>query len=170
MPSRALRQAVAGFRAAGNHLVYPVGTLLMGQHLNDEGGVLETTIKKRRADGFWDFAVYDAEGRLVGSTMTEPRPLRAPVQCTGCHLGRRLFQPEQSFPAHASDGPFGPRDYLVPEGWRSAEATALFDEHARRDDSVLGLYGTLYTARLLAERQSGQIAPEDAALLDGLGL
>ena len=93
-----------------------------------------------------------------------------PTQCAGCHFGSKLFEPEKSDPAAASDGPFGPRAVHVPEPWRSADATALFQEHARRDDGTLGLYGTLYASRLLAERDAGTINEEDAALLDRLGL
>ena len=169
VPSAALRSAVTAF-ADGGELVYPAGTPIVGAHLADDGATAETTVKRRRADGFWDFAVYDAEGRLARSTSTPPLPLKAPTQCTGCHLGQKLYEPEKSFPAPAADGPNGPRAYYVPDAWRSAEATALFQEHARRDDGVLGLYATLYTGRLLAARADGTLAPDDAALLDRLGL
>lgn len=168
VPTSALRAAMEAFPSAGE-LVYPAGTWIIGEHL-DGDRVLETTAKRRRADGYWDFAVYGPDGALAPATQTEPRALRVPTQCTGCHLGQRLFDPEKSFPAKASDGPFGPRAIHVPVAWRSAEATSLFDEHARRDDGVLGLYATLYAGRLLAARQSGTLAPEDAALLDALGL
>ncbi len=169
VPVAALRAALDGYRAAGDELHYPEGTVFIGEHLvADE--VAETTVKRRRADGFWDFAVYDAEGRLAGATATEPRPLRAPEQCVGCHLGRRLFDPEKSFPAPAPDGPYGPRAVHAPSPLRNAEAAAFFDEHAKRSDGVLGLYATLYVSRLIADRDEGVLAPEDAALLDALGL
>ncbi len=164
----ALRDAMAAF-AAGGTLEYPAGTWIVGQHVVDDV-VVETTAKRRRADGFWDFAVYGPDGALVPATQTEPRSLRVPTQCTGCHLGQRRFEPEKSFPGPASDGPFGPRAVHVPDGWRSAQATALFDEHARRDDGVLGLYATLYAGRLLDQRRQGTLAPQDAALLESLGL
>lgn len=168
VPTAALRQAMAGF-GAGGELRYPPGTVIVGEHLLD-GAVAETTVKLRRPDGHWDFAVYGPDGRLAPATATEPRPLRVPTQCTGCHLGERLFEPEKSFPAAASDGPFGPRAVHVPDDWRSARATAHFAEHARRDDGVLGLYATLYAGRLLAARERGTLGPEDAALLESAGL
>lgn len=164
-----LRAAVEAF-ASGGRMAYPAGTWIVGEHLGDDGAVLETTVKRRRADGYWDFAVYGGDGRLAPATATEPRPLRAPAQCTGCHLGQKRYEPEQSFPRVAPDGPFGPRAYHVPDAWRSAEATALFDEHARRDDGVLGLYATLWTGRMLAARSAGSASPEDLALLERLGL
>jgi len=173
VPVAALREGLAGYRAAGDRLLYPEGTVIVGEHREGER-VLETTVKRRRADGFWDFAVYGADGRLAGATATPPRPLRTPIQCTGCHLGRRLFDPEKTFPAPAPDGPHGPRAVVVDGAVRAAvEAHDLamrFDEHAKRSDGVLGLYGTLYVARLLADREAGRLAPEDAALLEALGL
>ncbi|MEO0559546.1 MAG: hypothetical protein AAF170_15325 [Bacteroidota bacterium] len=169
VPMEALRSAMNAF-VEGGELVYPTGTPLIGVHLGEEGETLETTVKRRRADGFWDFAVYGADGQIAEATSTPPLPLKAPTQCTGCHLGQKLYEPEKSFPAEAADGPNGPRAYYVPDSWRSPEATALFQEHARRDDGVLGLYATLYAGRLMTERVGGTIAPEDAALLDRLGL
>jgi hypothetical protein len=155
--------------ASSGSLDYPAGTWVVGEHAID-GDVVETTVKHRRSDGYWDFAVYGPDGALAPATQTEPRSLRVPTQCTGCHLGQRLFEPEKSFPAEASDGPFGPRAIYVPDPWRSAEATALFDEHRRRDDGVLGLYATLYAGRLLAAREAGTLDDDGRRLLDALGL
>lgn len=168
VPENALRRAMEAFAEDGT-MAYPAGTWIIGEHLL-EGEIVETTVKRRRADGFWDFAVYDASGALAPATQTEPRALRAPTQCTGCHLGEKLYEPEKSWPAEAEDGPFGPRTYHVPDAWRNAEATALFQEHARRQDGALGLYGTLYASRLIADRDAGTISAEDAALLERLGL
>ena len=168
VPLSALRSAMRSFAETGQ-MEYPAGTWIVGEHVVD-GETVETTAKRRRADGFWDFAVYDAEGRLAPATQTEPRALRVPTQCTGCHLGRKLYEPEKSYPASAPDGPFGPREVHVPEAVRSPEATALFQEHARRADGVLGIYATVHAGRLMAARDAGTISPEDAALLDALGL
>ncbi len=165
----ALRAALEGFNEAGDRILYEPGTLIVGEHL-DGDRVLETTLKRRRHDGFWDFAVYDLNGDLTSHTATGPRPLRAPVQCVGCHLGRRTFDPEKSFPAEASDGPFGPRALYVSDNLRNAEITAHFNEHAKRSDGVLGLYATLYTAQLVADRDAGILSEEDRTLLEGLGL
>lgn len=169
VPETALEAAMDAF-AAGGALAYPAGAWIVGEHLGPDGEVVETTAKRRRADGFWDFAVYDAAGALAPATSTAPRALRAPLQCTGCHLGQKLYEPEQSYPAPAADGPFGPRAYHVEDAARSADATARFQEHARRDDGVLGLYATVYAGRLMAAREAGEASPEELALLERVGL
>ncbi len=169
VPLEAIRTALAGYSDAGERIVYAPGTVIVAEHLDDER-VLETTVKRRRSDGFWDFAIYDASGRRALRTSTGPRELRAPVQCVGCHLGRRAFDPEKSFPAEAPDGPYGPRALYVSDDLRNAEVTAYFDEHAKRSDGLLGLYATLYTARLVADREEGILSEENRTLLESFGL
>ncbi len=169
VPEGALRDALLGYREHDNQIIYDPGTLIIGEHL-DGNRVLETTVKRRRPDGFWDFAVYDVAGRLTTHTSTGPRELRAPIQCTGCHLGQRTFDPEKSFPAEAPDGPDGRRALYVNENLRNAELVSLLNEHAKRSDGVLGLYATLFTANLIADREAGAISEENLALLESLGL
>ena len=78
VPTAALRSAMDTFMDGGE-LVYPTGTPLIGVHLGEEGETLETTVKRRRADGFWDFAVYGADGQIAEATSTPPLPLKAPI-------------------------------------------------------------------------------------------
>jgi hypothetical protein len=169
VPTAALRAALRDFRANDGRLLYPAGTTIVGEH-RVGGALAETTAMRKRPDGFWDFFVYGADGALAGATDTPPRSLRSPTQCVGCHVGRKLFEPEESFPREAPPGPFGPRGVHVGAELRNAEVVAFFDEHARRSDTVLGVYNTLFVSGLLADRRAGRLAPEDAALLDGLGL
>ncbi|MEM8557615.1 MAG: hypothetical protein AAGG50_07315 [Bacteroidota bacterium] len=173
VPKAALREALLAYDANGEQVIYPVGTALVGEHWLD-GARAEVTVKQKRADGFWDFGVYDAGGALTDGTTTPPRDLAAPTQCVGCHLGTKLHEPERSFPARAPDGPHGPRAIYVRDAVRNAEATRAvterFAEHRERPDSVLGIYATLYVADLLADRRAGlPIAPEDEAVLTALG-
>ena len=167
VPTDALREAMVGLRRNGG-LEYPPGTVIVGEHVAG-GETAETTVQTRRSDGFWDYAVYDADGRLAPATTTEPRPLRAPTACVGCHLGDDLFEPERSWPDAPPDSARG-RAVHVPDAWRSRPATVLLDEHAARDGGVLGLWATLYAGRLLAAREAGALGPADQALLDALGL
>lgn len=142
VPREALRSAIAGYRAAGERIIYPAGTVVWGGHGGADG---ETTLMRKRPDGVWDFAVYDRAGRLAPATSGAPRPLKSPTQCIGCHAGSRLFEPEKSFPAEAPAGPDGPR--AIHTTYRSAAATAFFDEHRKRSDGLLGLYATVYAAQ-----------------------
>lgn len=175
VPVSAIRAALTDYRANDDRLIYPVGTALIGEH-RVEGDLAETTVMQKRPDGFWDFFVYGPRGALAAATDTPPRSLRSPVQCVGCHVGRKLFEPEKSFPAEAPPGPFGPRGIHAVEGepltdaLRNADVVAFFDEHAERSDTALGVYNTLFVSGLLTDRRAGRLAPEEAALLDGLGL
>lgn len=149
----ALRAALSGYDANGKMLLYPVGTAIVGEHVDEQGAVLETTVMQKRGDGMWDYFVYGGDGQPAPATTTEPRALRVPTQCVGCHVGNRAFEPEASFPDAAPDGQHGPRALYVPGAWRDADLVAFFDEHRKRSDHVLGLYNTLFAAKLRAEGQ-----------------
>ena len=168
-PRAAIRQALADYTAQGGRLIYPVGTMFVGEHVAG-GRFVEATVMQKRPDGFWDFFTYGPDGRLAAATQPLPQALETPVQCFGCHYGSRLYEPEKSFPSAAPDGPHGPRAVHVGDALRDADLVRHFDEHRRRSDGVLGLYGTLFVADLRAARAAGRLAPADAALLDHLGL
>lgn len=165
----ALRYALRHYHEHGERLLYPAGTVFIGEHVED-GDRLETTIMLKRADGFWDYVTYSPDGTLAPATQPRPRPLKTPTQCVGCHFGSKLFEPERSFPAEAPPGPHGPRALYVDDALRDAEVVRFFDEHRKRSDHVLGLYNTLFVAQLRAQQQAGTLPPEDAALLEALGL
>ncbi|MEM6782328.1 MAG: hypothetical protein AAF624_01150 [Bacteroidota bacterium] len=172
VPKAALRQALRTY-ANGEQVIYPVGTALIGEHWLDSARA-EVTVKQKRADGFWDFLVYDAAGALATGTATPPRALAAPTQCVGCHLGTKLYEPEKSFPARAPDGPHGPRGIYLDDAVRdhpeTRAVTERLAEHRTRSDSVLGLYATLFVADLLADRRAGRaLDAEDEAVLAALG-
>ena len=169
VPVEALREALRSYHVNEETLRYAAGTVIVGEHYVEDERV-ETTVMRRRDDGFWDFFVYDAADSLADSTATPPRSLRAPVQCVGCHFGDRLFEPEKSFPARAQPGPHGPRQLYVSDALRNGDVTARFDEHRKRSDGVLGIYNTLFVARLLADRRDGRLPATDAALLEELGM
>lgn len=169
VPVDALRHAISNYRQNQDRLLYPVGTAIVGEHYLD-GTLEETTAMIKRGDGFWDFVTYGGSGSLAASTATPPRPLKSPTQCVGCHFGSKRFEPEASYPAEARPGPHGPRVLHVGDELRNSDVTALFQEHDRRSDTILGLYATLFVARLEAQRRAGAIAPEDEALLASVGL
>ena len=165
----ALRYALRHYRQNDDRLLYPEGTTIVGEHRLD-GERIETTILLKRGDGFWDFVTYGPDGSLALETQALPQALKTPTQCVGCHFGKKLFEPERSFPALASPGPHGPRAFYVDDALRDGEVAAFFNEHRKRSDTILGIYNTLFVARLRADRRAGRLAPADAALLADLGL
>ena len=165
----ALRSALRGYHRRDEQLIYPVGTTIIGDHYRS-GERVETTAMQKRPDGYWDFFTYNEAGQLARRTQTPPRALKTPTQCAGCHFGTKLFDPEKSFPAPARPGPRGPRTLHVGDSMRDAEVTQFFKEHSKRSDMVLGLYNTLFVSWLRTQRQAGELAAQDRALLDTLGL
>ncbi len=163
----ALRAALRTYQDNGEQLLYPSGTVIVGEHYV-EGTHVETTAMLKRGDGFWDFATYGPDGALAFTTHTGPRDLKTPTQCVGCHFGKKQFDPEKSFPGEARPGPHGPRALHVTPQARDAGLVRFFDEHRKRSDTVLGLYGTLFIAHLQAQQRAGELSEEDARLLEGL--
>jgi len=153
-----IESALDRMEALDDPVIYDQATLFVGEHL-DGDRVVETTLMLKRADGFWDYWAYDQEGRLTDIIRKEPRDMLVPTRCTGCHYGDRLFEPERSFPGMARPGPSGERMLFIPESWRDGDLTASIQEHARRSDTVLGLYATLYLAEAAAMARSTDSKP-----------
>lgn len=161
VPLAALHRGLLDYFAAGERLRYPPGTVITGYHLSEAGQVLEYTVKRRRADGYWDFAVYDRDGKLSDRMLTSDEPVQAPFQCVGCHISDRQFEPEKSFPGKASR--FADEEILLPPALADSAIARYLDEHRKRADNVLGLYGTIYLAHL-RQLAAGERSPEQAAI------
>jgi hypothetical protein len=148
VPKQALEDGLLKYWDRGGMLQYPAGTVIAAYHKNSSGATLELTVKKRRSDGFWDFGVYDSSGRNVRHSSSPPTSYSAPVQCVGCHLGTMLYEPEESFIIGREGKTEG--EYLVLEDrLRNPKLVELLDEHTRRSDHVLGVYGTVYLTEIL---------------------
>lgn len=158
--------ALAQYEEQGRQIIYPAGTVIIGDHVVDER-VVETTVMKKRADGMWDYFVYDEQGALATTTTTPPRPLAVPTRCVGCHFGDKKFEPERSYPAPASPGPHGPRGIYLPANPYDEVLVQTLDEHAKRSDTVLGLYATRYLGELLVKGEAR--TPAEQVLLDAIG-
>ena len=162
-----IEAALDSIQALSDPILYPVGTVFVGEHVQGKD-VVETTMMRKRGDGLWDYLAYDEAGNLTDIVRKEPRDMLIPTRCTGCHYGNRLFEPERSFPAAAKPGPLGERAVFVPDSWRRSDIVTSIQEHARRSDTVLGLYATLY----VAEAATGQ-SPDprtSQALLSKFGI
>lgn len=151
-----IESALDRMDSLSDEVIYDTGTLFVGEHENGDS-IVETTFMRKRADGFWDFWAYGASGELVDRVRKEPRDMLIPTRCTGCHYGDRQFEPERSYPGEARPGPRGARAFYIPSTWRSAELASALQEHARRSDTILGLYATLYLAEA-ASSDSGASA------------
>ena len=164
-----LRAAILGYQEAQASIIYPVGTVFIADHQTGDQ-LFETTTMAKRVDGGWDFAVYDATGSRIDATITEPKSLAVPTQCIGCHLGKRLYEPEKSFPAKARPGPSGLRRVHWEKQMPDADLVRYFDEHRKRSDGILGPYATLYTSLILERRAQGGLTQKDRDVLKSLGL
>ena len=165
----ALFAALDGLSVLKDPIIYPMGTLFIGEHLDGQS-VREVTAMVKREDGYWDYFAYGSDGNLSPFIEKKPDPLRVPTQCVGCHFGDRLFEPERSFPSAARPGPNGERAFFVPEALKNAFLASGLSEHARRSDHILGLYGTLYLASLIREVEGGTASSEESNLVARLGL
>ena len=143
-----IKKALESFEANGQQILYPQGTVFIGEHWEGNQRV-ETTVMKKRGDDFWDYFVYDKEGELAPQTTTEPRALPVPTRCVGCHFGGKRFEPEASYPGPATPGPNGPRVIHVQASPNDTLLVGLLDEHEKRSDTVLGVYATIYAGELL---------------------
>lgn len=167
MPEQAVQSALVQYKEQGNALRYPVGTTVVAEH-HEGGQHVETTGMRKRADGFWDYFVYDDSGNLAPQTTTRPRELTVPTRCVGCHFGEKQFEPEASFPEPATPGPLGFRGIHVGEDARDVMVVRYFDEHRKRSDTLLGLYATLYVTELKHEQAA--LTPEKARILEVLDM
>ncbi len=158
-----LALAIESFADQGQ-LLYPIGTSFVAEHF-ERDDLKETTVMIKRADGLWDYAAYDSTGTRTTVTRRSPKSYSVPTQCLGCHFGNRGFEPERSYPKPARPGPNGERVFHFPEVTAPPELVALFDEHMRRSDTVLGLYATLYVAGL-SERPSSDLSPREIRVLE----
>ena len=166
--SSAIHEALSAYIENNHQILYPIGTTFVGHHYNN-GQLVETTISQKRFDDFWDFFIYDQQGKLTSATQTGPKELVAPTRCVGCHFGTKLFEPEASFPDQAPDGPFGPRGIYVEDLARNQTIASQLDEHTKRSDTILGVYATIYASRLQAKLEMGEdITEEEQSILDAI--
>lgn len=142
-----LQQALLNYTENSDQLLYPVNTTFIANHRRDDA-LEETTVMKKISESEWAYWVYDSEGVLSTQTVSQPRKLKSPTQCIGCHMGQKAFEPEASFPKKLEERESRRRQVYVDDSLRSAKITTFFDEHQKRADSVLGLYATLYMSQL----------------------
>jgi len=157
--------AVSSYKDSDNRLLYKPGTTFISEHIEGDH-LLELSALTKRGDGYWDFYAYDESGAQTSTIKREPTDLIVPTRCVGCHFGNRLFEPERSFPADPRPGPDGPRKLYVSVEFKNAQVVRNLDEHRKRSDTILGLYGTLFISRL---KSTPDLSPELRSLLQSAG-
>lgn len=138
VPTVALEKAIADYTVHQKQILYPVGTVIYAEHF-DGAALKEYSVMQKRQDEQWDFMVYDANGNLKKETLAHPIALKVPGQCTGCHFGKKLFEPEASFP-----NPKGTKQIFGTFSEAQKKKVAQFEEHQKRSDGILGIYAGLY--------------------------
>lgn len=138
VPKSAIEAAIAGYEQNKEQLLYPIETTIVAEHFL-EGSLVEYTAMKKRKDGQWDFMVYDASGKLVKETQAHPFALKSPIQCTGCHYGKKPFEPQSSFPLKK-----GQKQIWGTFSAQQIQQVQKYAEHAKRSDGILGIYAGIY--------------------------
>jgi formylglycine-generating enzyme required for sulfatase activity len=165
-----------------NHdrLIYPEGTVIVAESLDKSGNFIDAEVLRKRGDTFWNFAVYDKEGRLANKALAfnedgEPqygsKGFVVPNSCALCHRIDRLdlsgdpdspvVSPVRGFfhrlPARV------PQIHLGPEYYDHMAFTELTEANAKVKDGVFGVYGSLLLSELAGRKRLGQLTDHDGA-------
>jgi formylglycine-generating enzyme required for sulfatase activity len=173
-----IADALAAYFENNNRLIYPQGTVIVAESFAKQGRFSEAEVLTKRADTFWNFAVYDAQGRLTRQTVAfneagEPDEARqgflVPESCALCHRIDRLdFSGDEQAPSRAPIRSFFhhlparvPQIHLSAEYYDHMAFTELTEATARIKDSVFGVYGSLLLSELAGRRRLNTLTAED---------
>ena len=82
-----------------DRLIFPEGTVIVAESEDKGGKFVDAEVLRKRGDGFWNFAVYDAQGKLVkkaiafdedGEPSVNKTGFIVPDTCALCHRVDRL--------------------------------------------------------------------------------
>ena len=163
-----------------NHdrLIYPEGTIIVAESLDKSGKFVDAEVLRKRRDTFWNFAVYDQEGRLANKALAfnedgDPeygsKSFVVPNSCALCHRIDRLdlsgdpdspvVSPVRGFfhrlPARV------PQIHLGPEYYDHMAFTELTEANAKVKDGVFGVYGSLLLSELAGRKRLGRLTDHD---------
>ena len=163
-----------------DRLIFPEGTVIVAESQDKGGRFVDAEVLRKRGDGFWNFAVYDAQGKLVKKAIAfdedgEPAPDKAgfivPNTCALCHRVDRLdLSGDPESPALSPVRGFFhrlptrvPQIHLGPEYYDHMAFTELTEANGKAKDGVFGVYGSLLLSELAGRKHLGKLTPEDTA-------
>ena len=163
-----------------NRLIFPEGTVIVAESLNREGEFLEAEVLRKRADTFWNFAVYDENGELAssalrfdkeGNSLPDEAGFRVPHSCSVCHRIDRLdLSGDPEAPVRAPIRGFFhrlparvPQIHLSQEHYDHMAFTELTEATAKVKDGVFGVYGSLLLSELKGRARLEALSENDRA-------
>jgi formylglycine-generating enzyme required for sulfatase activity len=161
-----------------DRLIYPEGTIIVAESVDKAGKFVEAEVLRKRGDTFWNFAVYDSQGRLVNKALSfsedgEPeygkKGFVVPQSCPLCHRIDRLdFSGDPDSPVVSPVRGFFhrlparvPQIHLGPEYYDHMAFTELTEANARVKDGVFGVYGSLLLSELAGRKRLGKLTDHD---------
>jgi formylglycine-generating enzyme required for sulfatase activity len=163
----------------GDRVLYETGTVIVAESLDARDAFVEAEVLRKREDGFWNFAVYDAAGKLTRETVAfseegvpdGSRGFVAPGSCALCHRVDRLDPSGDPAPPVRSPvrGFFQflpgrvPQIHLGPEYYDHMAFTELTEATHRAKDGVFGVYGSLLLSELAGRKRLGTLTDGDRA-------
>jgi formylglycine-generating enzyme required for sulfatase activity len=173
-----IADALGAYFDNNNRVLYPEGTVIVAESIDKQGKFVDAEVLRKRADSFWNFAVYGPQGSLLKSSIAfdeegEPAPersgLKAPQDCALCHrLDRLDLSGDPEAPVRAPIRAFFqklparvPQIHLGPEYYSHMAFTELTEANAKVKDGVFGVYGSLLLSELNSRKRLGTLTPAD---------
>jgi formylglycine-generating enzyme required for sulfatase activity len=170
--------ALVAYFDHNDRLIYPQRTVITAESFDKSGSLVETEVLRKRADTFWNFAVYDRNGALIPTSLAfddegELAPggvgFKVPQNCSICHRIDRLdLSGDPQAPARVPIRAFFqmlpmrvPQIHLGPEYYDHMAFTELTEANAKLKDSVFGVYGSLLLSELASRKRLGTLTAND---------
>jgi formylglycine-generating enzyme required for sulfatase activity len=175
-----IADALASYFDHNDRLLYGTGTVIVAESFDKAGKFIEAEVLRKRADTFWNFAIYDSAGALIpasfafnddGELAPDQAGFRASRDCAFCHRIDRLdLSGDPEAPVRAPIRGFfhrlparTPELHLGPEYYDHMAFTELTEANAKLKDGVFGVYGSLLLSELAGRKRLGSLTADDTA-------
>lgn len=99
---KVLTGALAGLERGGPTTYLPE-TWFVAEDLSTRGESIETHVTAKRSDWEWDYAIYDRNGAVTGTSAIDPDGMRVPSMCFACHRSTGRIPPFSTWPEPSPD-------------------------------------------------------------------